>query len=91
MGSRLVWRSTVVTGILAWACGALVLAAVLADDFANPEFTLEYLTGETFTPERLVELGLALPPLFAPGTGWSYSNTNTVLLGMVIQRVTSAG
>jgi D-alanyl-D-alanine carboxypeptidase len=60
----------------------------LADNFANPEFSLEYLTGETFTPERLVELGLALPTLFPPGTGWAYSNTNTVLLGMVIQQVT---
>jgi D-alanyl-D-alanine carboxypeptidase len=60
----------------------------LADDFANPEFSIEYLTGETFTPERLVELGLALPTLFPPGTAWSYSNTNTVLLGMVIQQVT---
>jgi D-alanyl-D-alanine carboxypeptidase len=60
----------------------------LADDFANPEFSLEYLTGETFTPSRLVELGLALPTLFAPGTDWSYSNTNTVLLGMVIEQVT---
>jgi D-alanyl-D-alanine carboxypeptidase len=60
----------------------------LADDFANPEFSFEYLTGETFTPERLVELGVALPTLFPPGTGWSYSNTNTVLLGMVIQQVT---
>jgi len=60
----------------------------IADNFANPEFALEYLTGETFTPERLVELGIALPTLFAPGTGWAYSNTNTVLLGMAIQRVT---
>jgi D-alanyl-D-alanine carboxypeptidase len=60
----------------------------LADDFANPDFSIEYLTGETFTPPRLVELGLALPTLFAPGTGWSYSNTNTVLLGMVIEAVT---
>jgi D-alanyl-D-alanine carboxypeptidase len=60
----------------------------LADDFANPEFSFEYLTGETFTPERLVELGIGLPTLFAPGTAWSYSNTNTVLLGMVIQQVT---
>jgi D-alanyl-D-alanine carboxypeptidase len=59
----------------------------LPDNFANPEFSFEYLTGETFTPGRLVELGLALPPLFPPGTGWSYSNTNTVLLGMVIQQV----
>jgi D-alanyl-D-alanine carboxypeptidase len=60
----------------------------LADDFANPEFSFEYLTGETFTPERLVQLGLALPTLFPPGTAWSYSNTNTVLLGMVIEKVT---
>jgi D-alanyl-D-alanine carboxypeptidase len=60
----------------------------IADDFANPEFSLEYLTGETFTPARLVELGVSQPPLFTPGTAWSYSNTNTVLLGMVIQKVT---
>jgi D-alanyl-D-alanine carboxypeptidase len=60
----------------------------LADNFANPEFSFEYLTGETFTPPHLVELGLALPTLFPPGSGWAYSNTNTVLLGMAIQQVT---
>jgi D-alanyl-D-alanine carboxypeptidase len=60
----------------------------IADLFANQEFTIDYLTGETFTPDRLVELGVAVPPVFAPGTGWSYSNTNTVLLGLVIERVT---
>jgi D-alanyl-D-alanine carboxypeptidase len=60
----------------------------IADDFANPEFSVEYLTGESFTPSRLVELGVSQPPLFTPGTAWSYSNTNTVLLGMVIQKVT---
>jgi D-alanyl-D-alanine carboxypeptidase len=60
----------------------------LADYFANEQFSIEYLTGETFTSGHLLELGLALPPLFAPGTAWSYSNTNTVLLGMVIEQVT---
>jgi D-alanyl-D-alanine carboxypeptidase len=60
----------------------------LADVFANQEFTLEYLTGEKFTPRRLIELGTALPPVFGPGQGWSYSNTNTDLLGIVIQKVT---
>jgi D-alanyl-D-alanine carboxypeptidase len=60
----------------------------LADDFANPEFGVAYLTGETFTPEQLVGLGVSQPSLFAPGTGWAYSNTNTVLLGLVIERVT---
>jgi D-alanyl-D-alanine carboxypeptidase len=28
------------------------------------------------------------PPLFAPGTGWSYSNTNYALLGMIIEAAT---
>jgi D-alanyl-D-alanine carboxypeptidase len=60
----------------------------LADLFASEQFTIDYFTGETFSPTRLVELGTALPPVFAPGTGWSYSNTNTDLLGLVIERVT---
>jgi D-alanyl-D-alanine carboxypeptidase len=60
----------------------------IADVFGNEEFTFDYLTGETFTPSRLVEFGTALPPVFPPGTGWSYSNTNTDLLGLVIQQVT---
>jgi D-alanyl-D-alanine carboxypeptidase len=37
---------------------------------------------------RLVELAMQKPPLFAPGTSWSYSNTNYVLAGMIIERVT---
>jgi D-alanyl-D-alanine carboxypeptidase len=60
----------------------------LADYFSNDQFSFEYLTGETFTPAHLLELGLELPPLYAPDTAWSYSNTNTTLLGLVIERVT---
>jgi D-alanyl-D-alanine carboxypeptidase len=60
----------------------------IADVFASRDFTFEYLTGATFTPHRLVEFGTALPAVFPPGKGWSYSNTNTDLLGMVIQQVT---
>ena len=60
----------------------------IADYFANQQFSIEYLTGETFTPDHLVELGLTLPVTFAPGSGWSYSNTNTALLGLVIEQVT---
>ncbi|MFL6063253.1 MAG: serine hydrolase domain-containing protein [Friedmanniella sp.] len=36
--------------------------------------------------EELVELGLAEPVHFAPGKGWDYSNTNTVMLGLVVER-----
>jgi D-alanyl-D-alanine carboxypeptidase len=60
----------------------------LSDYFSNEQFSFEYLTGETFTPERLLELGLPLPPRHPPSTAWWYSNTNTILLGVVIERVT---
>lgn len=40
------------------------------------------------TPDELLAIGLAMPPLFAPGEKFYYSNTNTVLLGKVIEKVT---
>jgi len=42
----------------------------------------------TWTPRELVDVGLSRPPYFEPGKGWHYSNTNTVLLGMIIEKVT---
>ncbi len=39
-------------------------------------------------PEELVQLGIEDSPLFDPGTEWHYSNTNTVLLGLVLEQVT---
>lgn len=41
-----------------------------------------------WTPRQLVALATARDPLFPPGTAWSYSNTNYVLIGLVIERVT---
>ena len=38
-------------------------------------------------PRELVNVGLALKVHFLPGEGLYYSNTNTVLLGMIIERV----
>jgi len=37
-------------------------------------------------PEEL--LGFVGPPLFAPGAGWNASNTNRLLLGMIVERET---
>ncbi|MEH7052438.1 serine hydrolase domain-containing protein [Bacillus pseudomycoides] len=45
-------------------------------------------TKKSFTAEELVKIGLSLPPDFAPGKGWSYSNTGYVLLGILIEKVT---
>ena len=42
----------------------------------------------TFSPEEvLAHLG---PPTFAAGSGWAYSNTNYLLLGMLVERVTGS-
>ncbi|MGW6457441.1 serine hydrolase domain-containing protein [Streptomyces sp. NPDC055078] len=63
----------------------------------DPGFLARF-TGEPFlehryegaTPEELVRIGLSHPPEFAPGTGWSYSDTNYILAGMVIERATGS-
>jgi D-alanyl-D-alanine carboxypeptidase len=41
-----------------------------------------------YTPRQLVAIATAHPPVFAPGTSWSYSNTNYIVLGLVVERVT---
>ncbi|MGG2091956.1 serine hydrolase domain-containing protein [Bacillus sp. S13(2024)] len=45
-------------------------------------------TKKTYTAEEIVKIGLSLPPDFAPGKDWSYSNTGYVLLGILIEKVT---
>ena len=39
-----------------------------------------------WTPRQLVEIGVGAKPTFAPGKGWAYSNTNYVLLGMIVRK-----
>ncbi|MFE9801056.1 MULTISPECIES: serine hydrolase domain-containing protein [Streptomyces] len=41
----------------------------------------------TVRPAELIGYGVARPQLFEPGTGWSYSNTNYLLLGEVLRKV----
>lgn len=41
-----------------------------------------------WTPPQLLALAFAHPPNFAPGTNWSYSNTNYIVLGLVVEAVT---
>jgi D-alanyl-D-alanine carboxypeptidase len=40
-----------------------------------------------WTPRELVEVAFRHPPLFPPGSAFDYSNTNTVLLGLVVKAV----
>ena len=39
-------------------------------------------------PEELITYVLDKPPLFPAGQGWSYADTNYILVGMIIERVT---
>jgi D-alanyl-D-alanine carboxypeptidase len=41
-----------------------------------------------YEPEQLVAIAVSHAPNFAPGTAWSYSNTNYILAGMIIKKVT---
>ncbi|MFF2554530.1 serine hydrolase domain-containing protein [Nocardia sp. NPDC058058] len=41
-----------------------------------------------WTPEQLLDIAFAHPVNFAPGEKFEYSNTNTILLGLVIEKVT---
>lgn len=41
-----------------------------------------------WTPQEMVDIALKYPPYFPPGQGYHYSNTDSILLGMVIEKVT---
>jgi D-alanyl-D-alanine carboxypeptidase len=44
--------------------------------------------GFAITPRQLVDWAFEQPTGFAPGAQWKYCNTNLVLLGMVVEKVT---
>ncbi|RSM77307.1 serine hydrolase [Kibdelosporangium aridum] len=59
-----------------------------------PIFTYEeYLKHrfDQYRPEQLVAGAMRFPRDFAPGTSWKYSNTNYLLAGMIIEKVTGRG
>lgn len=64
----------------------------LADYAADPALRLSVLGRDPrrWTNTDLLAVGTAHPPLFPPGTSWSYSNTDYVALGAVLERVTGA-
>ena len=55
------------------------------------EITIPRLANEPqrqWTAEELLAISFSHSPIFAPGARFDYSNTNTVLLGVVVERVT---
>jgi D-alanyl-D-alanine carboxypeptidase len=55
-------------------------------EYADVAFVLQNRY-RNLQPIDLVRHAIAQPPLFPPGTGWSYSNTNYILAGMIIAKV----
>ncbi|MFD0364989.1 serine hydrolase domain-containing protein [Nocardia sp. GCM10030253] len=48
------------------------------------------LQNRTVTPEQEIASVLTRPAVFAPGTQWQYSNSNYIVAGMLVERVTGA-
>ena len=57
----------------------------IRDYLDDPVFQTVQGLGETWQPRQLVDIAQRLGP---PVHGWLYSNTNYILLGMIIQKVT---
>ena len=61
------------------------------DDIAYDPEALALMTGHVDhlpTAQQVLAIGTKRPPLFAPGQGWSYSNTGYIALGLVLEKAT---
>jgi D-alanyl-D-alanine carboxypeptidase len=74
--------------------GSITIRELLNHTSGIPEYVdLDFLRDlirhrdTTYQPRQLVRRAVAQPPVFPPGQGWSYSNTNYVLLGLIIARI----
>jgi D-alanyl-D-alanine carboxypeptidase len=61
----------------------------LFESYDTPQFDHMNVTGETrFDPRTLIRWAVQRKPYFAPGQGYHYSNTNYLILGLIIERLT---
>ncbi len=78
--------------------GSLTLEQLLSHRSGLPDYLPPIITGSStnaeffrklskrYTDRQLVRLALSQPWLFAPGSDFSYSNTNYVVVGMMLSR-----
>jgi D-alanyl-D-alanine carboxypeptidase len=64
------------SGLYNYTQDPTLLAAVAAD------------LNRKWNPEEFARVGVSGKPYFPPGEGWYYSNTNTILVGLVIEKLT---
>lgn len=60
------------------------------DFTSDPQYLADSLSHRVYTPRQLLDIAFAKEPSFAPGEPgkWAYSNTNYVLLGIIIESLT---
>jgi D-alanyl-D-alanine carboxypeptidase len=63
------------SGLFNYSADEAFLQALVSDPYRD------------FTPQELLGYSFAHPANFPPGAGWEYSNTNTILLGLVVEEV----
>ena len=65
------------------------MSSGIASYTEDKQWVNEWLSDPTrdWKPEELAQIGIKESPLFDPGTEWFYSNTNYVLLGLVLEKV----
>lgn len=61
----------------------------ISEHVLNKDFiaTMRREPDKVWTPEELISYALDTKPLFAAGQGWSYADTNYILVGMIFERV----
>lgn len=69
----------------------ITIRQLLKQTSGLPEYTALVDWTRPGTPEDYLALALKEEPGFEPGTGWGYSNTNYLALGMVIDEVSGVG
>lgn len=60
-------------------------------DYADPAYAAwldQARQSDSVSPGDVLRFALSHPPLFAPGARWSYSNTNYIALGLLVEAVT---
>ncbi|HEY8583094.1 MAG TPA: serine hydrolase domain-containing protein [Capillimicrobium sp.] len=66
------------------------MASGISSYTLDPQIADTYLASPTtvWTPDQLIDAAASLPPVFPPGQGFQYSNSNFVMLGQIVEQVT---
>lgn len=71
------------------AWGSATVRQLLTHTSGIPNYMVQdtFDAEKDYTPDEIIKLVSDKPMDFAPGTGWTYSNTNFYLLGLLVQKV----